>query len=85
MELVKHAPAQIWLSGRTEKGAVEKVKKACSDGKVDVKFVAMDLADFASVKRAAKVIIDGCTRLDVLMLNAGIVRLLYRWACPWLT
>jgi NAD(P)-dependent dehydrogenase (short-subunit alcohol dehydrogenase family) len=33
----------------------------------------MDLADFESVKNAARVVRDGAERIHVLMLNAGIV------------
>jgi retinol dehydrogenase-12 len=42
-------------------------------GAVDVKFLAMDLSDFRSVKNAAKTVLSEAKRLDVLMLNAGIV------------
>jgi hypothetical protein len=79
IELACHASNQIWLSGRVEKGAVEKVKEAAGvgNGRVDVRFVQMNLADFESVKTAAKMVLDGCKRLDVLMLNAGMVGQLF--------
>ena len=54
--------------------AVEKVKVAAKGkGEVDVKFVEMDLADFESVKAGAKKVLNEAERLDVVMLNAGIV------------
>jgi NAD(P)-dependent dehydrogenase (short-subunit alcohol dehydrogenase family) len=51
------------------------VEGAGVDVDVDVRFVEMDLTDFESVKRAAREVLAGCERLDVLMLNAGIVGL----------
>jgi retinol dehydrogenase-12 len=41
---------------------------------VDVKFVELDLTCFDSIKAAARIVLAGATRLDILMLNAGIVR-----------
>jgi len=68
-------PAQIWIAARnvaSGHAAVAEIKAAAPT--VDVRFVECDLASFDSVARAARQVVEGCGgRLDVLMLNAGIV------------
>ena len=68
-------PAQIWIAARnlaTGDAAVAEIKAAAPA--IDVRFVECDLASFDSVARAAREVVEGCGgRLDVLMLNAGIV------------
>ena len=75
-------PAQLWIAARNVIGghaAVAEIKRAAPT--VDVRFVECDLASFDSVARAAREMVGGCRgRLDVLMLNAGIVCLLL--ICP---
>jgi hypothetical protein len=74
LELAKHNPAQLWIAARnTSSGtaAVEKIKSIAKG--VDVRCVECDLASFDSVKSAAKTILEEAKRLDILMLNAGIV------------
>lgn len=74
LDLARHGPAQIWISGRVEKDIVEEVKSV--EGKdVDVRFLPLDLADFDTIKDAARVILSEVKKLDILMLNAGIVSL----------
>jgi len=68
-------PAQIWIAARnvaSGHAAVAEIKAAAPT--IDVRFVECDLASFDSVARAAREVVEGCGgRLDVLMLNAGIV------------
>jgi retinol dehydrogenase-12 len=75
LELAKHDPAQLWIAARnisSGHAAVEEIKAVASS--VDVRFVACDLTSFESVKEAARTVVQGSSRLDILMLNAGIVR-----------
>jgi hypothetical protein len=50
-EFAKHGPAQIWVSGRSEKGVIGEVKSVGWD--VDVKFLPMDVGNSGSMKNAA--------------------------------
>lgn len=73
LELAKHKPAEIWITARsTEKAntAVAEIKAQSPD--VSVKSLEMDLRSFDSIKNAAREFVSSTSRLDVLMLNAGI-------------
>ncbi|KUJ08974.1 NAD(P)-binding protein [Mollisia scopiformis] len=74
LDLAKHNPAQIWIAARnsqTGQAAVTEIKTS-SPG-VSVQFLEMDLSSFGSVKNGAKKFISIASRLDVLILNAGIM------------
>jgi retinol dehydrogenase-12 len=74
-ELAKRKPAQLWIAARNISSgtvAVEEIKTAAPS--IDVRFVACDLTSFESVKEAARTVVQGSSKLDILMLNAGIVR-----------
>jgi len=75
LSLVTLNPAQLWIAGRnvaSGQAAVAEIKTSAPT--VDVRFVECDLASFDSVVKAAGEVMEGCGgRLDVLMLNAGIV------------
>lgn len=60
--------------GRSEKGIVQEVEKEVK-GDTQVKFVAMDLGDLESARKGAVEVkgVVGDGRIDVLILNAGIV------------
>jgi retinol dehydrogenase-12 len=76
LELCKHSPSQLWITGRgIESGvqAVEEIKSAGSKT-VDVKFLKLDLSSFESIKTCAQTVVAEAKKLDILMLNAGIVR-----------
>src|SRR6187549_1590929 len=63
--------ADLVLAGRSEertKPVVDEVRAA--GGKAD--FMKLDLADLASVKRAAQTYLDGGKPLHVLLNNAGL-------------
>lgn len=71
----RHQPAQIWLVARS----LEKAKQAAEEAQkqlqkpVDIRPLEMDLASMQSIQRAAKMFIAAADRLDILMLNAGIM------------
>ncbi|RYP18677.1 hypothetical protein DL765_003812 [Monosporascus sp. GIB2] len=74
LELAKHNPAQIWMAARSlEKGneAVADVKRKVPDAAIT--FLELDLSSFASIKSAAKKVLSTSPRLDILMLNAGLM------------
>lgn len=70
-------PAQLWIAARNKEAgqeAVGEIKAVVgAEEDVDVRFVQLDLTSFASVESAAKEVVGGAERLDVLMLSAGIV------------
>ncbi|KAL9565715.1 hypothetical protein ACKAV7_009897 [Fusarium commune] len=74
LQFAKHDPKEIWLGARSE----AKAKEAISDIKAQVpnapiKFVKIDLASFKSIREAAKVFTQESDRLDILLLNGGIM------------
>ncbi|TVY59892.1 putative oxidoreductase [Fusarium oxysporum f. sp. cubense] len=77
LALSKHQPSEIWIAARNAKKAETAIAeiKQQSPG-VDVRFLELDLSSFASVKSAAQTFLKSVSRLDILMLNAGIM------ACP---
>ncbi|CAG7561223.1 unnamed protein product [Fusarium equiseti] len=75
IELAKHSPAQIYITARDPaKGnaAIEEVKSTASEG-TKVSLLELDLSSFESIKSAAKKFLEREERLDVLLLNAGIM------------
>ncbi|KAH6644719.1 hypothetical protein C7974DRAFT_440260 [Boeremia exigua] len=74
LELAMHNPAQIWVAARTVSSAQEAVRDIqAARPTVDVRFVQIDLASFASIKAAANTLLAAVAKLDILMLNAGIM------------
>ncbi|KAK6066463.1 short-chain dehydrogenase/reductase [Seiridium cupressi] len=74
LELAKHNPAQIWMASRSpEKGeqAVADVKSQVPGAAVT--FLELDLSSFESIKKAAKAVLASSPRLDILILNAGLM------------
>ncbi|KAF5651364.1 short-chain alcohol dehydrogenases/reductase [Fusarium tjaetaba] len=74
LQFAKHDPKEIWLGARSE----AKAKEAISDIKAQVpnapiKFVKIDLASFKSIREAAKAFTQESDRLDILLLNGGIM------------
>ncbi|CAA9957837.1 short-chain dehydrogenase/reductase [Pyrenophora teres f. maculata] len=75
LELARHHPAQIWLSGRN----MERLEDAAADIRRLVAdcpplyLLELDLASFCSIKAASRVFLAQCSRLDILMLNAGVM------------
>ncbi|KAH8597152.1 hypothetical protein B0O99DRAFT_651027 [Bisporella sp. PMI_857] len=75
LELAKHGPEEIWLGARS----TSKAQLAINDIRAQVpnappiKILQMDLMSFDSIREAAKVFCQQSQRLDVLLLNAGIM------------
>lgn len=74
LEFARHNPAQIWLAARN----LEKAKTAANEieDKVPgapIKILQLDLSSFDSVKQAARTFLAESDRLDILMLNAGVM------------
>ncbi|KAK0619621.1 hypothetical protein B0T14DRAFT_554814 [Immersiella caudata] len=74
LEFSRHEPKEIWLAARNlerAQVAVDDIKKQVPDA--PIKLLELDLASFESIKKAAKTFLDASDRLDILMLNAGIM------------
>ncbi|KAK4153793.1 hypothetical protein C8A00DRAFT_15019 [Chaetomidium leptoderma] len=74
LEYARHHPRLIWLAARS----VQKAEAAAADIREQVpdapiQILELDLASFASVKKAAATGLATSARLDILMLNAGIM------------
>jgi NAD(P)-dependent dehydrogenase (short-subunit alcohol dehydrogenase family) len=77
LEFARHHPTQIWLAARNldkAKVAVDEIKKQLPDADAaTIKLLELDLASLDSVKKAAQTFASESDRLDILMLNAGIM------------
>ncbi|KAL3475707.1 hypothetical protein BJX99DRAFT_229178 [Aspergillus californicus] len=75
LEYAKHNPALIWLAARnTQKAqaAIEEIQAALPTP-ATIKLLELDLASLESVQKAANIVLAESKRLDILMLNAGIM------------
>ncbi|KAK3630354.1 hypothetical protein LTR56_006970 [Elasticomyces elasticus] len=76
LSFAAHTPAHIFFTGRSQSSADSLVKEAKSKfPEAPVTFVQCDLASLESVQKAAKSILEQTDRLDVGMLNAGVMAL----------
>ncbi|EXJ86935.1 hypothetical protein A1O3_03889 [Capronia epimyces CBS 606.96] len=74
--LAKHNAGRIYLAARSKAkydDAMASVREAAPGAKVE--FLELDLASFASIKRAADQVIASNDRLDILINNAGVMAL----------
>lgn len=74
LDLARHGPKEIWLTSRTtEKAneAIQEIKKEVPGA--NLKPLSLDLASFDSIKSAARNFTQASQRLDILLLNAGIM------------
>ena len=74
-ELAQHSPTHIYMAARSEekvRAAVKEVQAVASKD-TKVSFLSLDLSSFDKVKKAAKEFLNIEKRLDVLLLNAGIM------------
>ncbi|KAH6988893.1 short-chain dehydrogenase/reductase [Ilyonectria sp. MPI-CAGE-AT-0026] len=74
LELARHKPSEIWLAARS----LQKAQAAADDIKTQVpnapvKLLELDLGSLESVQNAAETFCASSSRLDILMLNAGIM------------
>jgi len=75
LQLAHHNPAHIYISARTESKAlkaIEEIQAAVPDCP-PITFIQCDLASLPSVQTAAQLFARKEKRLDILMLNAGIM------------
>jgi len=75
LRLAKHNPAKVYLAARTEskaRDAIESIKAVLSKP-VDIEYLPLDLSSLKSVRQAAEVVNASTSRLDILILNAGIM------------
>ncbi|KAH6874148.1 hypothetical protein B0T10DRAFT_499208 [Thelonectria olida] len=75
LELAKHNPQEIWLGARSRTKAEEAISDIRSQvpNAPPIRPLQMDLASFESVHGAAKTFSQQSNRLDILLLNAGIM------------
>lgn len=74
LELAKHNPSHIYISGRNKtnaESALEVIKSAAPSTKVT--FLTCDLTDLDDVTSCARDFLRREKRLDILILNAGIM------------
>jgi NAD(P)-dependent dehydrogenase (short-subunit alcohol dehydrogenase family) len=76
LQLAKHNPARLYLCARSK----TKADAAIADiiavvPRAKIEFLELDLASFASIKRAADNVLASNTRLDILINNAGVMNL----------
>ncbi|KAM0540653.1 hypothetical protein ACHAPJ_013546 [Fusarium lateritium] len=74
IEYARHNPAQIWLAARDlakAEAAVTDIRTAVPGAPITI--LKLDLTSVESVKEAAATFLSTATRLDILMLNAGIM------------
>ncbi|RGP69241.1 hypothetical protein FLONG3_7877 [Fusarium longipes] len=74
MQLAKQKPAEIWMGARS----AERAQIAIGDIQKEIpnaviKFLHIDLGSFTSISKAATTFRKQSSRLDILMLNAGIM------------
>ncbi|KAF2874874.1 hypothetical protein BDV95DRAFT_486377 [Massariosphaeria phaeospora] len=75
LEYARHNPAQIWLAARNlekAQAAVDEIQKQLPTP-APIKLLQLDLSSLESVKKAATTFLAEAPRLDILMLNAGIM------------
>jgi NAD(P)-dependent dehydrogenase (short-subunit alcohol dehydrogenase family) len=83
LQLARHNPARIYLAARNERkaeNAIRSIKQqlsaagsAAAANAVDIQFIQLDLTSFTSIRQAAETFLQNNTRLDILVLNAGVM------------
>ena len=77
LQLAQHSPAKIYMAARSADKAAEAIKSITSQlpasQKCDIEHLPLDLNSLASVRSAANIVTSKSSRLDILMLNAGIM------------
>ncbi|KAJ5335233.1 hypothetical protein N7452_007636 [Penicillium brevicompactum] len=77
LQLIKHNPKKVFLGARSESKAQEAIKslKSSVPSEVDITWVPLDLMSSKSIKSAAEQVNAQTDRLDILILNAGVMAL----------
>ncbi|GLA09818.1 hypothetical protein AnigIFM60653_000759 [Aspergillus niger] len=74
LEFSRHNPSQIWLAARNltkAQSAADEIKQQVPTARIHL--LELDLSSFASIQKAVEVFLSTATRLDILMLNAGVM------------
>lgn len=78
-QLAKHKPQHIFLAARSEikaKDAIDSIKERLGkDVNINITWLPLDLTSTVSIKKAAETFKSQASRLDILMLNAGVMAL----------
>ncbi|RHZ70326.1 hypothetical protein CDV55_107741 [Aspergillus turcosus] len=77
LQLAKHNPEKIFLAARSKakaESAISSLKGQLSNN-VDITWLPLDLTSVESIKDAAQQFCAQSSRLDILMLNAGVMAL----------
>lgn len=78
-QLAVHQPAKIYLAARSESkahDAILQIKNRLQEDGIrfpTIEWLGLDLTDLKSVKQAAEEVLNSENRLDILVLNAGIM------------
>ncbi|CAG8098390.1 unnamed protein product [Penicillium salamii] len=77
LQLAKHNPKKIFLGARSESKAQEAIKslKSSVPNEVEITWIPLDLMSGESVRNAAEQVNAQTDRLDILILNAGVMAL----------
>lgn len=79
IQLSKHKPAHIYLSARNKDKALSTIKDIeasfSETSRPPITFIQCDLSSLPSVQNAAREFVAKEKRLDILMLNAGVMAL----------
>ncbi|KAF2844068.1 NAD(P)-binding protein [Plenodomus tracheiphilus IPT5] len=74
LQLTKHNPQTIIMASRSQDKAEAAMKEIqITVPKANIKFLQIDISSFASIKKAAALVIEQFDRLDILLNNAGFV------------
>lgn len=76
LQLAHHNPSRIYIGSRNAekaKEAIDSIQSALQPSPIDIRFIPLDLASFASIRNAAKKFTEDSDRLDLLILNSGIM------------
>lgn len=74
LDLARHNPSEIILTARSAdkaKAAIHEIQQAVPTSRIT--FLELDLNSLASVQQAAKTVLASNSKLDILILNAGIM------------
>ena len=74
LDLAKHSPAEIILTARSAdkaRSAIDEIQQFVPTARIT--FLQLDLNSLASVQQAAKTVLASNHKIDILILNAGIM------------
>ncbi|KAB8077267.1 hypothetical protein BDV29DRAFT_153821 [Aspergillus leporis] len=77
LQLAKHKPDKVFLAARSETKAQKAISsiKAELDHQVEIIWLRLDLMSLKSIQQAARAFHVQSSRLDILILNAGVMSL----------